>query len=128
MFAISLFTWLFFCSSRRRHTRCALVTGVQTCALPICGEAEQRIAGGADAVSVIGERALRHPFDARRDVQRVGAEAHFGAVDVARADRQAVVAELDVAADTEVTVGLDLSPTERWAGPLVGEVGAGSVK
>src|SRR3546814_14142662 len=23
-------------SSRRRHTRCALVTGVQTCALPIC--------------------------------------------------------------------------------------------
>src|SRR3546814_8681011 len=25
----------FFFSSRRRHTRCALVTGVQTCALPI---------------------------------------------------------------------------------------------
>src|SRR3546814_3061732 len=28
---------LVFISSRRRHTRCALVTGVQTCALPICG-------------------------------------------------------------------------------------------
>src|SRR3546814_5208427 len=27
----------FFFSCRRRHTRCALVTGVQTCALPICG-------------------------------------------------------------------------------------------
>src|SRR3546814_5328230 len=26
----------FFFSSRRRHTRGALVTGVQTCALPIC--------------------------------------------------------------------------------------------
>src|SRR3546814_3268374 len=26
---------VFFFSSRRRHTRCALVTGVQTCALPI---------------------------------------------------------------------------------------------
>src|SRR3546814_3344241 len=26
---------LFLFSSRRRHTRCALVTGVQTCALPI---------------------------------------------------------------------------------------------
>src|SRR3546814_10069769 len=26
----------FFFSSRRRHTRFALVTGVQTCALPIC--------------------------------------------------------------------------------------------
>src|SRR3546814_5784756 len=27
----------FFFSSRRRHTSCALVTGVQTCARPICG-------------------------------------------------------------------------------------------
>src|SRR3546814_17222261 len=27
--------YVFFFSSRRRHTRCALVTGVQTCALPI---------------------------------------------------------------------------------------------
>src|SRR3546814_4987464 len=27
---------LFFLSCRRRHTRCALVTGVQTFALPIC--------------------------------------------------------------------------------------------
>src|SRR3546814_4640529 len=27
--------FLFFFSSRRRHTRCALVTGIQTCALPI---------------------------------------------------------------------------------------------
>src|SRR3546814_1748211 len=26
---------IFFFTSRRRHTRCALVTGVQTCALPI---------------------------------------------------------------------------------------------
>src|SRR3546814_10327708 len=29
-----------FFSSRRRHTRCALVTGVQTCALPICAAAD----------------------------------------------------------------------------------------
>src|SRR3546814_5019763 len=27
--------FFFFCSSRGGHTRCALVTGVQTCALPI---------------------------------------------------------------------------------------------
>src|SRR3546814_12048117 len=33
MLLVSFF--LFFFSSRRRHTRCALVTGVQTCALPI---------------------------------------------------------------------------------------------
>src|SRR3546814_10486039 len=31
----SVYLIVFFFSSRRRHTRCALVTGVQTCALPI---------------------------------------------------------------------------------------------
>src|SRR3546814_2424791 len=31
------YIFCFFFSSRRRHTRCALVTGVQTCALPIYG-------------------------------------------------------------------------------------------
>src|SRR3546814_14898609 len=35
---LSLF---FFCSSRRRHTRCALVTGVQTCALPISPDGQR---------------------------------------------------------------------------------------
>src|SRR3546814_13418442 len=30
------FLVLLLFSRRRRHTRCALVTGVQTCALPIC--------------------------------------------------------------------------------------------
>src|SRR3546814_20321166 len=37
-FLLQLFMCVFF-SSRRRHTRCALVTGVQTCALPICSPA-----------------------------------------------------------------------------------------
>src|SRR3546814_20612896 len=32
---VTHFSQSFFFSSRRRHTRCALVTGVQTCALPI---------------------------------------------------------------------------------------------
>src|SRR3546814_3755987 len=32
---VCFWSCVFFCSSRRRHTRCALVTGVQTCALPI---------------------------------------------------------------------------------------------
>src|SRR3546814_12566204 len=39
---------LFFFSSRRRHTRCALVTGVQTCALPI--SRSDRILADAEAV------------------------------------------------------------------------------
>src|SRR3546814_16916496 len=37
---------LFFFSSRRRHTRCALVTGVQTCALPISMAEEWGLMGG----------------------------------------------------------------------------------
>src|SRR3546814_8436867 len=34
---------MFFFSSRRRHTRCALVTGVQTCALPISEDYDERL-------------------------------------------------------------------------------------
>src|SRR3546814_10515588 len=35
MYMRLVLSFVFFFSSRRRHTRCALVTGVQTCALPI---------------------------------------------------------------------------------------------
>src|SRR3546814_14616861 len=35
---------MFFFSSRRRHTRCALVTGVQTCALPVTAPAAGTVA------------------------------------------------------------------------------------
>src|SRR3546814_9417688 len=42
---------VFFCSSRRRHTRCALVTGVQTCALPIYVEQRVLAGDGEDLVS-----------------------------------------------------------------------------
>src|SRR3546814_19925865 len=45
-----------FFSSRRRHTRCALVTGVQTCALPISsGRARNRAGRGAQGSG--GDRA-----------------------------------------------------------------------
>src|SRR3546814_992024 len=43
----------FFLSSRSRHTRCALVTGVQTCALPICVGRSVR---GADKRDHRGEK------------------------------------------------------------------------
>src|SRR3546814_18912036 len=44
----------FFFSSRRRHTRCALVTGVQTCALPISY-------GFARAITKDGDRWYLQP-------------------------------------------------------------------
>src|SRR3546814_1418616 len=43
---------IFVCSRRRRHTSCALVTGVQTCALPILEE------GGWDLSKVDKEKLL----------------------------------------------------------------------
>src|SRR3546814_13072748 len=54
----------FLFSSRRRHTRCALVTGVQTCALPISSTANPR-AARADRVR---DRGRRQTTDCERDV------------------------------------------------------------
>src|SRR3546814_2824906 len=66
--------YLFF-SSRRRHTRCALVTGVQTCALPICFDfgrvdAEVARAKGAEreAIAQFRNAALRAAEDVERAV------------------------------------------------------------
>src|SRR3546814_12898356 len=82
-------TSLCFFSSRRRHTICALVTGVQTCALPIyaaaelvTGRASADEDGAAKAVAA-EQRALRatqhldrfqvdeveHAADAARDLE-----------------------------------------------------------
>src|SRR3546814_9790556 len=48
---------VFFFSSRRRHTRCALVTGVQTCALPIYSLATGRPGRNLDP-HLVGEDLL----------------------------------------------------------------------
>src|SRR3546814_5087863 len=68
---------VFFFSSRRRHTRCALVTGVQTCALPISldgdrgmtkpppisGELERGVValGGRAAADLVPRRRVAGP-------------------------------------------------------------------
>src|SRR3546814_6700633 len=53
---------MFFCSSGSRHTRCALVTGVQTCALPICYGSFQRLAYLNDPPAIVRmvDYALEH--------------------------------------------------------------------
>src|SRR3546814_20737934 len=48
-----MFFVFFFFSSRRRHTRCALVTGVQTCALPISSFAQGFCTGTIRATASI---------------------------------------------------------------------------
>src|SRR3546814_9725875 len=65
----------FFFSSRRRHTSCALVTGVQTCALPIF-----RILGSEACVQTAKnapnteQTASKYPTLLRSEERRVGKE------------------------------------------------------
>src|SRR3546814_3098621 len=69
----------FFVSSRRRHTRCALVTGVQTCALPISvstpgpsghGHGGAGFGGAAGTRSGVSGGAVQY----RSEERRVGKE------------------------------------------------------
>src|SRR3546814_6773129 len=55
---------MFFVSGRRRHTRCALVTGVQTCALPIYrrGERQARADRRLDDRGGVARRPLAPPL------------------------------------------------------------------
>src|SRR3546814_3112289 len=57
-------TVFFFFSSIRRHTRCALVTGVQTCALPIYGGTIDKFVG--DAVVAFWGAPLSRPDDGEK--------------------------------------------------------------
>src|SRR3546814_17446936 len=59
--------YVFFFSSRRRHTRCALVTGVQTCALPISFSGMPAL---PSCLHPGGE--LRHPDEDLRSSARSG--------------------------------------------------------
>src|SRR3546814_21022249 len=51
---------MFFFSSRRRHTRCALVTGVQTCALPISVPVHRR--GDAPSIDIVTRQTVERGF------------------------------------------------------------------
>src|SRR3546814_4145975 len=82
--------FVFFFSSIRRHTRCALVTGVQTCALPILASKARLFAmQSAGHVAVIATEdepsrgifhSIRHsrgggnPSPDRSEERRVGKE------------------------------------------------------
>src|SRR3546814_19093051 len=54
--------FVFFFSSRRRHTRCALVTGVQTCALPIS------LLEAGDVINQL----IPQVYDGTRVIRRIG--------------------------------------------------------
>src|SRR3546814_14464619 len=62
MVTARIFFYLFFFSSRRRHTSCALVTGVQTCALPILLAAFAPIAAAPMAPAGEAAAAFTNPL------------------------------------------------------------------
>src|SRR3546814_14015249 len=94
--------FVFFFSRRRRHTRCALVTGVQTCALPICsafGAAKPKaepIATEADEAGQGGE-PRKSPVVLRFDralVAKVDAVAKGERKRAGQGEREAVSVDL----------------------------------
>src|SRR3546814_2497465 len=78
-----IYVWFFF-SSRRRHTRCALVTGVQTCALPISIRPHvEAVADVASRHDLALERLLRNA--ANTHTQQVSSFLHTQHTQIGRA-------------------------------------------
>src|SRR3546814_9999662 len=86
---------LFFFSCRRRHTRGALVTGVQTCALPISGAVV--IAATVISAAVIGRAAVVRAVIAVAVVVRVVVRVVIGRCRVGRLSRRRAVGARDIA-------------------------------
>src|SRR3546814_17720793 len=114
---------MFFFSSRRRHTRCALVTGVQTCALPICGPFESFDLGGRTALvtgasSGLGRHAARTLAAAGAQVvlaaRRLESLAELQAEIVAQGGR-AIPLPLDVGDAASVAACVRTAETELGA-------------
>src|SRR3546814_1776475 len=70
-----VYFFCFFFSSRRRHTRCALVTGVQTCALPISSRLKQidRIKAGQVVVKPSSRQNPYIRFEQNKVMHRLAA-------------------------------------------------------
>src|SRR3546814_1691799 len=76
-------------SSRRRHTRCALVTGVQTCALPIYD------GGNFNFLRVTGETRTGGSGRLRYVLMSVLAGLAIAAVAIPLVEKQAAVRDLN---------------------------------
>src|SRR3546814_20584772 len=116
--------FVFFFSSRRRHTSCALVTGVQTCALPIWPARE----AGPPA----SFRRHRH-FDAlraadhaarRRPLHRAVAEGHDARLD--RRDIAVGLLQKALAARGQVEGAPGLAELDRTLGHATGRARVGT--
>src|SRR3546814_8040544 len=99
--------YFFFFSSRRRHTRCALVTGVQTCALPICIAAENLEGGSAIASRTIA--SMEYHWEQGREL--------LGPRDVLVIDEAGMIGTRQMERSEERRVGEECVSTcgSRWS-------------
>src|SRR3546814_20668202 len=103
---------IFFCSSRGRHTRCALVTGVQTCALPILPRAIARAreiaAGPRLAYGYIKRNLLAaesEPFERMLEIEAIHQQRCADTADHAEAKRafvETATSQLERTAESRV--------------------------
>src|SRR3546814_4192345 len=112
-----LYSCYCFFSRRRRHTRCALVTGVQTCALPILAFVEQvldpAVKREALADRQLGAHARQHVTVEPGDIAGI-------VVAVANDANRATEAERE----REAIIGREVHRLSRAAGEIVAEIGA----
>src|SRR3546814_15530826 len=111
----------FFFSSRRRHTRCALVTGIQTCALPICFPKPEYVLAFHDAAQFPAGKIGYTPGYALANVDSVdilvkGVGGH-GAYP--QATKDPIVLGSRIVGAPQTLVWLEVSPLES-AGATVG--------
>src|SRR3546814_14696689 len=113
-----------FFSSRRRHTRCALVTGVQTCALPIWpGDQALRAAlAGADGPVLGAALTFGAPGPVATDIEEAIADSAFPVVRRAAAGTR----DFSLRASGALIPAAPLRPVARL-GPVNVPVDAGGV-
>src|SRR3546814_7425578 len=105
----------FFFSSRRRHTRCALVTGVQTCALPIY----RLLLRLLQPLRLPGRRAGRRARGPARARRRLAADPAGGGVP---ADRRPAAAQHPAEGRLRPPRPRPLGPPARAAVPAAGRL------
>src|SRR3546814_11164631 len=126
----------FFCfSSRRRHTRCALVTGVQTCALPISRDARDaalllQVMAGPDGRDIVCRMETPPDYSTHLedgiDGVRVAWTDDYGyskkfwmdeSASITAFARQAIFGRADMGAQGEADVEAGDTPPPRFAPP-----------
>src|SRR3546814_4245592 len=104
-----------FLSSRRRHTRCALVTGVQTCALPILADRIATIPAHHPQDHITLEMA---PLEIRhRSVRPISAKH-------AQASRFLQQSQIRAAGGDALFIRLDVTDAASWNNAIAAAVEA----